>query len=219
MFPKGYLELVGIVDSTRYTHGLDEFLNMREGLVGIALSTESADRACHDLAAAGIGVEPVREVTRNMETPTGFCQPRFRVCFLDRAGVPGLPSTAICQHLTPELLRHADWLKHPNGATGIVSITLPVPSLEAATSAYRALFGQDMVSCTPTSSEIRMENGTMIRLVSGRRTEELKLAVESLACVQMWLGDSRVPFLMLPDGGVQVQSEHGCGVITNFVEQ
>ena len=47
LFPDDYLELRGIIDPQKYTHHLDSFLKTREGLMGVALSTNDAV-ASHD---------------------------------------------------------------------------------------------------------------------------------------------------------------------------
>jgi catechol 2,3-dioxygenase-like lactoylglutathione lyase family enzyme len=219
MFPHDYLELTGILDPRRYTHNLGEFLKMREGLVGVAFGTKDAEMTFQSLVAAGIAVKPVGEVTRNLETSAGIRQPRFKVCFLDRAETPGLPSTAICEHLTPELLRNPEELRHRNSAFRIVSITVPVPDFDAAIHSYRKLFGGDLVRCAGTCVEARTGRGAVIRLVSEPGLEHLELAVTDIGAVRESLENSPVHFTAPSRGALRLGPESTCGLIVDFVEK
>jgi catechol 2,3-dioxygenase-like lactoylglutathione lyase family enzyme len=219
MLARGYLELVGVVDASRYTHGLDEYLRTREGLAGVAFGTDDADATFHSLVAAGVGVESPREVKRNLETPAGIRQPRFSVCFLDRSRTPGLPSTAICQHLTPELLQHADWGEHRNGTIDLVSINLPLSNFEAAIESYRTVFGEESLRRAPLSAEIRLGSGAVIHLASRCGAEVLTLAVKDIASARRSMKESGVPFTTPASNALLVPPEYACGVAINFVEQ
>ena len=117
LFPDDYLELRGIIDPQKYTHHLDSFLKMREGLMGVALSTNDAVASHDALVVRKLHPQPVRQLTRNFELPEGAVQPRFALCFQDVAETPGLMAVVICQHLTPELLRRPEWLRHQNGSS------------------------------------------------------------------------------------------------------
>ena len=43
MFENDYLELIGLVDASKPSHGLDTFLERGEGLLGLALASRDAD--------------------------------------------------------------------------------------------------------------------------------------------------------------------------------
>ena len=115
MFERDYIELRGIIDPTN-PHNLARILEKREGLMGVAFATKNAQASCAELAARGMEPQPVRELTRLFELPEGAVQPRFALCFLDEAQTPGLMSVVFCEHLTPQLLRRPEWLRHANGA-------------------------------------------------------------------------------------------------------
>ena len=56
--------------------------------------------------------------------------PRFSLLSLPADETPGLDSF-ICAHLTPELMRRPEWLRHPNGALGLKGIHVLVESTAA----------------------------------------------------------------------------------------
>jgi len=123
MFPGDYLELRGIIDPERFTLDLDRHLATHgEGMMGLAFGTTGADRAFDEMTAAGLHPKPVRSLSRNFELPGGWVQPRFRLCFPDAADVHGLMHVVLCEHLTPELIRKPEYLRHANGVTGIAGL-------------------------------------------------------------------------------------------------
>ena len=219
MFPEGYFELTGIIDSRRCTHNLESFLKVREGLVGVAFGTADAEVSFQSLVAAGIGLNPVQEVTRSLETPSGLREPRFKVCFLDKSETPGLPSTAICQHLTPGLIRDPAWLTHRNSAFRVISITVPVPKLDTAMQLYRKLFGRRVFRCARECAEVRIGRGATIRLVSGPGLGQLAVAVTDLGAVRKLLEESQLRFKSTAKDTVQVGAENACGLVVEFVEE
>ena len=146
MFKDDYLELRGIIDPARPTHGTGKFLEKREGLMGVALGTIGAAKSHDLLVQSGFHPKPVTMLTRNFELPEGWAKPRFALCFLDEKDVPpGLMSVVFCEHLTPELIRKPEFLRHANGAQRVHSMTGVVPDLAAAAAANRRLFGEAAV--------------------------------------------------------------------------
>lgn len=145
MFPDDYLELRGIVDARRYTHGLEDFLARREGLMGIAFATIGAE-ASHDmLVESGLHPRPVVSLSRNFELPDGWVRPEFRLCFPDEAEVPGLMSVVICEHRTPELIRRPEFLAHPNGVARVASMTGVMAEPAQAKAALTKFLGEEAV--------------------------------------------------------------------------
>lgn len=65
MFPHDYLELRGVVDPKRHLHGLEELLARREGLMGVAFSSDTlATTVVAALRAKGLHPADPRELTR-----------------------------------------------------------------------------------------------------------------------------------------------------------
>ncbi|HEX3881927.1 MAG TPA: VOC family protein [Stellaceae bacterium] len=139
MFPRDYLELLGIVGEDAHAHRLDAFLKHREGVVGPAFAPSEAPEAVRDaLAALGLHPTEPRALGRQLELPEGTVVPRFSLINLPPEETPAL-DCFICAHLTPELMRRPGWLEHPNGATGISGIHIVVEDIGGLEPAYARL--------------------------------------------------------------------------------
>ena len=167
MFAHDYVELLGIVDAELYTHGLDAFLARREGLLGLALATPDADAAQAEFLAAGVSCDPPRDLARILELPEGEVRPAFRNVYpndsgasgesdAEGAGKPFAVSAFACQHLTPDLVRRPEWLRHANTATGIRILTGSATNLSPAAWTYRALFGDAAVLAEPEALTVNL---------------------------------------------------------------
>ena len=130
MFEHDYVELLGVVDPSQYIHRLDEFLKTGEGLLNVALGTEDAEAAHRWLQAQGMDAAPAEQLQRLLETDGGDETLQFRNVYISSDLTPGL-NTFACEHLTPEKIRRASWLSHPNGARGISEVTIVMESLDA----------------------------------------------------------------------------------------
>lgn len=232
MFPDDYLELRGIVDPARYTHNLDKFLAVREGLMGIAFAPESADETYRLASAAGLNPAPPRELTRNFEHLEGFTKPSFRLVFLNPDTTPELMASLACEHLTPELIRRPDWLRHPNGVTGIASMTSVVDEPESVIENQGKLFGVHNVTHEDDGVTVRVSQAATVRFLSPaaavRQGEaipgvkppylsSITLRCESEDRVTALLKANGVPFEAVPDRGIRVGAAEACGAILRFV--
>ena len=140
MFPRDYIELLGVVDAAQGTGGLDAFLAPGEGLRGLAFATCFGDETAAALARRGLHPAAPRDLARQLELPEGTVLPRFKLVVLPPEETPAL-SSFVCQHLTPELVRRPGWLAHANGAVGIAGVTVMVDATEPLRGAYDKLFG------------------------------------------------------------------------------
>lgn len=148
MFPRDYIELLGIVDPKQFVNGLDRFLaGQGEGLMGFSYASADAAATARSLAAAGLAPREPRDLARQLELPEGTVLPRFQLVFLPPEAAPGV-SSFVTQHLTPELLRRPEWLVHANGAVGLKGITVLAPDPVALMPAYERLFGPQAVNRT-----------------------------------------------------------------------
>ncbi len=222
MFPDDYLELRGLVDLTRYTHGLDVFLAARgEGLMGVAFGTNDARATCESLTRSGVATKPVVELTRNFELPEGYAQPRFALCFPAETDTPGLMSVVMCQHLTPELIRRPEWLRHPNRVSGVVSMTAIVGDVDAVRRAHGRLFGEEAIAPTAGGFVVRVGASQSIHVLAGDvspRLTSLTLRAAGLARLRACLEKGQIPFTEKA-GRIEVLPAHTCGVILEFVQQ
>lgn len=144
MLEEGYVELLGIIDPKQFTNNLDKLLEKREGLLGLAFSTNDAN-ACRDaLVEAGLKPDGPKQLKRDLELPTGAVTPEFRLVFLPPEMTPAL-SCFVCHHLSPELIRRPDWLSHLNGALRLISVTIACAEPVDAAMGYLPIFGPDRV--------------------------------------------------------------------------
>jgi hypothetical protein len=139
MFERDYLELVGVVDPRQDTGGLAEFLVDGEGPRGLAFATRAGDGTAAALARLGLHPTEPRDLTRQLELPEGTVLPRFKLVALPPEETPDLMSF-VCQHLTPELVRRPDWLRHANAVVGIAGVAVVVDATPPLAAAYEKLF-------------------------------------------------------------------------------
>lgn len=144
MFETDYLELLGIVDPAAFTNKLDRFLKIREGLMGLAFSTETAEEVSAALDAASIAYKGPADLSRLLELPEGEVEPAFKLVYLNGA-TPGV-SSFVCQHLTRDLVWRPEWTRHANGVTGIDSMTVVVRNTGAPRAGWKAFLGEDAIT-------------------------------------------------------------------------
>lgn len=160
MFEDGYVELLGIVDPKQFTNNLDKLLETREGLLGLAFATADAN-ACHDaLQAAGLKPDTPKQLKRDLELPTGTVTPDFRLVFLPPEATPDL-SCFITHHLTPELIRRPDWLKHENGALRLISVTVASTRPVDAALAFLPIFGPERIKAADHMTSVTCGDGAL----------------------------------------------------------
>lgn len=231
MFEHDYLELRGVVDGTRYLHHLDDFLARREGLMGVAFSTDDAQLAFRRAQEAGLRPREPRSLTRRFELPEGETRPSFQLVFLEPEDTPGMQGVLMIEHLTPELLRRPQWLEHPNGAVQVASMTVMVDEPAALQGGYSRLFG----NCSLSDGALQVDVGRGGRLCflapAAARREGLAiegfgtplmcamaLAVADTDRTARVLTANGVPWIRSDGGAVRVAAEHACGVIVDFVQ-
>jgi hypothetical protein len=234
MFRNDYLELRGIVDASRYTHGLEDHLAAHgEGLMGVAFGTTGADAAYEALQAAGLGARPVKALTRNFELPEGWVQPSFRLCFPDPETVEGLQHVVLCQHLTPDLIRRPEHLVHPNGVIGVAGLVGVVDDPDRIAAVQRRFMGDAAVSVSGDGVRLTAPSGQRIDLLTvpafNARYGEfwpdvspsravlpvLRLKVERLEATTACFDRAGVTWTA-HDGAALVGPDSTCGVLMQF---
>jgi Glyoxalase-like domain len=153
MFEQGYVELLGIVDAAQFTNQLDEFLAEREGLLGLAFASADAEATAAELKAAGLAPDGPKDLKRLLELPEGEVLPAFKLVFLPREDLPDLRGF-FCQHLTPEIVRRPNWLRHANGARRLAGLTVASDRPADLAPAYVRIFGSDALTVEQDALEI-----------------------------------------------------------------
>ena len=234
MFQSDYLELRGVVEPAQGAQKMRPFFDKYgEGLMGVAIGTNDAD-ACHaELVRRGLHPQPVRQLTRNFELPAGTVQPKFSLCFLDQKETPGLMSVVICQHLTPELLRRPEWLRHENGARGVQSMTGIVSDLSLATEIYERLLDNDAFQREGESVTLNLSPTQAIHLTTPQhlpvlhpgldayphdttsRLVVVRLLTTSLTATRDYFTRNGIEFTER-QGILRVPAQQACGVVFEF---
>lgn len=70
-----------------------------------------------------------------------------------------------CEHLTPELVWHAPWQAHPNGATGITRVVLAVRDPMRQAGLYTRMFGPAAVTSGADGRRILRTTDAMVEFV------------------------------------------------------
>lgn len=232
MFPGSYLELLGVVDARQFTAGLpDQLATHGEGMLRFALGSPDAAAAAARLREGGIAASEPQGLKRLLELPEGDVEPAFTLVHLPDDALPGLP-LFLCQHLTPGLLRRPEWLRHPNGVTGISSITAVVDSPAAWFDRYRRIFGSGACTMTDDTLTVQLGNCALILIAPhdldtmhpDSATADaappyyaaLRFSCLDTDAVEGVLKRNAVDFVTDLDGTVRVAADDANGVIVEF---
>jgi catechol 2,3-dioxygenase-like lactoylglutathione lyase family enzyme len=233
MFGRDYLELLGLVEPDAEAEPLQQFLARREGAMAVAFAPDGPlDEVAAALTALGLRPGEPRALGRQVELPEGAVSLRFSLLTLPPEETPAL-AAFLCAHLTPELLRRPAWLAHPNGATGLRSVTIVAAETAPLLPAYDRLFGLHEVTTTDALASVRIgphrllfatpdDFATMhpgVELATGFAVPgiaALELAVASRAATAACLRRREVRFTELPDGRLAVPADEASGTILFF---
>src|SRR3546814_11263503 len=92
MFPRNYLELLGIAEPGGFTAGLEEVLKQKgEGVHKLVFGVDDAAEARASLAEAGLNPSEPQNLKRELELPEGTVLPAFSVVPLPPEGTPQPP--------------------------------------------------------------------------------------------------------------------------------
>ena len=235
MFDKDYIELLGIVDPSLETNGLDMALEERgEGLLGVALASDEPEETHQSLMEAGLEPSDLLALERSLELPEGDVLPAFKLIRLTSSAGLSAKHLFICHHLTPELVRRPEWLAHPNGAEYINSIVVVVEDPGALASYYRRLCGSINVTLTDNTMTVRFGRGSLIfvndrdidLLFPGLTMQEempplpymiaMTIAVKNLDQTAVFLKENGISPQKIATGTLRVDPTDTCGLLLEF---
>jgi hypothetical protein len=234
MFENDYLELLGIVDPDGFSNGLDRLMAARgEGLLGIALATSDAEATAAAWQASGLGSAKPGSLMRLLESETPAVELRFTNVMLDPAERLGLNLFA-CMHLTPAPMRRQAWLRHPNGAVKIASLTVIADDVEPLAAFAEQIVGSGAVTrtdqvraiqtgtapimlATPDDAALLHPGFTLPEAAPEPLLAVMEIAVADPATTSRFLDQQNVPHERGGDGAVLVAPEHANGVRLAFV--
>lgn len=232
MLERGYIELLGIVDPAQFTNRLDAFLEVREGLLGVAFATDDARAAAKALEARQIATEGPKDLSRLLEQPDGVVEPAFRLVHLPDEATPIAPAF-LCQHLTPALVWQTPWLEHANGARALASVTGVVADAGEAALRGERLFGSGAVSAGHGVVEIDSGGGVLrftteaglTRLYPGLGglpqhaapwLAGMRLAVDDVDATARHLDNAGIPAIRDGHSLLRVGPEFAAGAVLEF---
>lgn len=118
-FQHGYLELIAIVDPTKFVNTLDKFLARYAGMHILAMGIDDEDATLARLQAAGVPIPGIAWLERPVEAG-GPIAKFARLPFPD----PPEGRVQLLRHLTPELVWQDRWMTHANGVVALEAAIL-----------------------------------------------------------------------------------------------
>lgn len=233
MFETDYLELMGIVDPSLPDRGLMARMAERgEGLSRTAFAVTDVDATAAALGAAGYEIDGPLDLMRTLELPEGTVEPRFKLILLPDGAAPVM-NGFICHHETPELVRRPEWLRHPNGARAIRSVTGVTETPTALIGAWQRLLGPGSTVITDDTLTVHT-GGTPLLFVTPEHLSVMfpstsaddfppapymaavTLQVDDVEATARVLADNGVVISRDRDGSVNVSPDQAHGVLLVF---
>lgn len=141
-----YIELLGVVPERVAAGGArPDVMDWPAGLNGLVYKTLDSDGVHAALEAAGTPVLPPQSFSRPVDMGHGRTgDAAFRTVRLPADTVPA-GRMFFCHHLTPELVWHDPWRRHPNGAMGLAGMVIAAEDPGELGALFARLFGADAV--------------------------------------------------------------------------
>lgn len=233
IFDTDYFEILGIVEDTEFNAERREWLKAGGGLANVALATDGADLAFEAFKAAGLNPDEPLSFDRAVEIDGKTELAKFRTVRIPKTNMP-VVGFFVCDHLTPQFVYRPEWAKHPNGARGILGVTVIAeqpakwaPELEkyfGVGSTKRQ--GEGLVANTGTQPIhylsrkdylARYPGITPVR--SGDHPALLSVRVEDLAACEALLRKNGVEFLKPDSGRLIVPPSEAAHLTLEFAER
>ncbi len=123
IFDTDYFEILGIVEDTEFNAERREWLKDGGGLANVALATDGADLAFDAFKAAGLQPDAPLFFDRAVDVAGRLEHAQFRTVRIPKTNMP-VVGFFVCEHLTPQFVYRSEWAQHPNGARGILGVTV-----------------------------------------------------------------------------------------------
>jgi hypothetical protein len=144
IFDTDYFEILGIVEDTEFNAERREWLKGGGGLANVALATDGADLAFDDFKAAGLQPDAPLFFDRAVEIAGKTEHAQFRTVRIPKTHMP-VVGFFVCEHLTPQFVYRSEWAQHPNGARGILGVTVIAEQPAQWTAELEKYFGKGAV--------------------------------------------------------------------------
>ena len=232
IFDTDYFEILGIVEDTEFNAERREWLKGGGGLANVALATDGADVAYETFKAAGLNPDAPLFFDRAVEVAGKMELAKFRTVRIPKDNMP-VVGFFVCEHQTPEFVYRPEWAAHPNGARGILGVTVIaeqpakwIPELEkyfGPGSVKREGEGlvvdtgtQPIRYMTPKDYAVRYPGITPVR--SEDHPALLTVRVENLAACERLLKKNGVRFTKPDSGRLVVPPSEAAHLTLEFSE-
>jgi hypothetical protein len=165
MFPRDYLELVGIEPDAKVVRR--EVADSPLGLNGLVFKTDDADACQRHLAERGIPCESPLAFSRPVSVGGQEHQARFRTVRL-KPGVVQAGRVYFCEHQTPELVWQPDLPAHANGAIGLSEFVFVTGEPAQDASLYEQMLSAPARAMSADESAVALD-GCTIRFMTAQR--------------------------------------------------
>jgi Glyoxalase-like domain len=141
MFSRGYLEVLFKTADTPLAREFDAALVQHAGLHLAAFSVADAEQTHRRLGAAGFPMRPLFNFQRPVDTESGKGFAAFTVVRLER-GAMAEGRIQLLAHRTEDTVWQRRWLKHRNGALGLLDLVVACADVAEAAVRFARFFGR-----------------------------------------------------------------------------
>jgi hypothetical protein len=170
MLRRGYLEVLFKTADTQLSRELDAAISRYPGIHLAAFSVADASATHSALESSGFDVRPLVEMQRPVKTETGSTTAAFTVT---RVAAGAMPEGRIqlLTHLTEHTVWQPRWLRHPNGAIGLLDLLIVVADVEEAAERF-ARFTRRPANSNRVGRRVRLDRGG-VQLISTKTLSQV----------------------------------------------
>lgn len=232
IFDKDYFEILGIVADSSFNAERREWLKAGGGLANVALATDGAELAFDAFTKAGLQPDPPLFFDRAVEIAGKTEYAKFRTVRIPKTHMP-VVGFFVCEHQTPQFVYRPEWARHPNGARGLLGVTVIAEQPEKWIPTIEKYFGPG--SAKRDGDGVTVNTGTQpIRYLDrkayaarypgiapvrpGDHPAALGVHVDSLATCEALLAKNGVRFMKPVPGRLVVPPDQAAHLTLEFAE-
>lgn len=222
-----YIELLGVLPdqgtrapASRTPASRTDVMDWPEGLNGLVYKTLDSDALHAALSESGIQVLPPQAFSRPVDMGHGrTSDASFRTVRLPADSVPA-GRMFFCHHLTPELVWHDPWRRHPNGAMGVAGMVIAADDPAILGTLFAQLFGPDAVRHGPDCvalpaglATIEVVTPEALAARYGPAAPAMGGRTQAMAALRVRTASLKRAAEALQAGGIQIHPGHGTDII------
>jgi catechol 2,3-dioxygenase-like lactoylglutathione lyase family enzyme len=236
--PRGYHQKLGtanhlMIFDSPFNSERREWLKAGGGLANVALATDGADLAFDAFKRAGLEPDAPLFFDRAVDIAGKVEHAKFRTVRIPKTHMP-VVGFFVCEHQTPQFVYRPEWARHPNGARGLLGVTVIaeqpekwIPTLEKYFGVGSATRGDDGVTVRTGTLPIRYLDRrayaarypgiTPVR--PGDHPAALSIRVDNLAASEALLVGNGVRFIKPDSGRLVVPPDQAAHLTLEFAER